>query len=150
MRANIALLLILILGMQSCSISPKPISYGNDVCQYCSMTIVDAQHAAELVTTKGKVFKFDAVECMLNYKLQASDTEMALHVCNDYSDPGELIEAETATFLISEGIPSPMGAFLTAFGSEEAAKEAQKIHGGILYSWITLNEHWDDNYVYSE
>ena len=114
------------------------------------MTIVDAQHAAEPVTDKGKVFKFDAVECMLNYKLDHSETGVALNLCNHYSNPGELIDAEEASFLISEGIPSPMGAFLTAFGSEEAAKEAQKVHGGILYNWTTLNKHWDDNYVYSE
>ena len=150
MRTIAALLLIFALILQSCNISPKPISYGNDICQYCSMTIVDAQHAAELVTDKGKVFKFDAVECMLNYKQEAKNKEVALHLCNHYSNPGELIEAEKATYLISEGIPSPMGAFLTAFEMEQDAIDAQNIHGGIIYNWTSLNKYWDDNYVYSE
>lgn len=150
MRTTSVFMLLLLLVLQSCSISPKPISYGDDVCQYCSMTIIDAQHAAELVTDKGKAFKFDAVECMLNYKLEAKKTGVAMHLCNHYTKPGELIEAENATYLISEGLPSPMGAFLTAFKTEEEALEAQKKHGGIIYSWTALNKHWDDNYVYSE
>ena len=39
------------------------------------MTIVDRQHAAEAVTSKGKVFKFDAIECMvcLLYTSDAAD-----------------------------------------------------------------------------
>jgi copper chaperone NosL len=32
------------------------------------MTIVDKVHAAEIVTKKGKVCKFDATECMINYE----------------------------------------------------------------------------------
>ena len=30
------------------------------------MTIVDPRYGAELVTTKGKVYKYDAVECLIN------------------------------------------------------------------------------------
>lgn len=39
----------------SCSIAPEPINYGQDGCHFCKMTIVDKVHAAEIVTTKGKV-----------------------------------------------------------------------------------------------
>lgn len=137
---NRVILIICLLVFSACKIEPVPITYGNDVCQFCSMTIVDKQHASELVTSKGKVYKFDAIECLLNYRKEIDHDEVALYLCNHFTKPGELISMEEATFLISEGIPSPMGAYLTAFESKEAATEAKNEYGGTLYSWITLLE----------
>ena len=138
------------LGSMSCEIKPQPISYGSDVCQFCSMTIIDNQHASELVTSKGRAYKFDAIECLLNYRREIDAEDVAMYLCNHYTEPGELITMEEATFLISEGIPSPMGAYLTAFNSHEAAEGAQGEHGGTLYTWTTLIEHWEKTYVYNE
>ena len=50
----------------SCNISPKAINYGADGCHYCKMTIVETTHAAQIVTKKGKPYKYDAIECLLN------------------------------------------------------------------------------------
>ncbi len=49
----------------SCKVEESPINYGKDACKYCKMKIVDQQHAAEIVTKKGKPFKYDAIECMV-------------------------------------------------------------------------------------
>ena len=57
--------LLIILILVGCKVDPNPIEYGADACHFCSMTIVDRQHAAEFVTKKGKAFKFDATECMM-------------------------------------------------------------------------------------
>lgn len=57
---------ILFILITSCSIEPAKIQYGKDACHYCKMNIVDKMHAAQYVTKKGKAFKYDAVECMLN------------------------------------------------------------------------------------
>ena len=75
--------------MVSCGISPKPIDYGSDGCHYCSMTIVDHQHAAEIVTTKGKAFKFDAVECMMNHLKDIDVSTVQLFLVNDFRAPGK-------------------------------------------------------------
>jgi copper chaperone NosL len=128
----------------SCEVSPKPINYGSDGCHFCSMTIVDRQHAAQIVTKKGKVFKFDAVECMLNHMKDIDTVEVALYFCNYYEQPGELIAAQEATYLISENIPSPMGEFLTAFDNMEAATAAKEENGGKLYSWNELLKHMNN------
>ena len=58
----------LLLLVFSCNVSPKPIDYGSDGCHFCKMTIVDKVHAAEIVTKKGKVYMFDATECMINFR----------------------------------------------------------------------------------
>ncbi|XMO88220.1 nitrous oxide reductase accessory protein NosL [Algibacter sp. AS12] len=132
---SIFALLLLIL---SCNVSPEPINYGSDGCQFCKMTIVDKIHAAEIVTKKGKVYKFDATECMINFLKDFDTSEIQLYLSNNYTTPEALIDATKATFLISKNIPSPMGAFLSAFKSENDAKNVQADKGGELYSWETL------------
>lgn len=136
------LILIILTVLCGCSISPKPIDYGTDACHFCSMTIVDKQHAAQFVTDKGKVFTFDASECMLNRLKEVDNSTVALFLVNDYMAPGELIDATGATYLISQNIPSPMGEFLTAFATLEAAEMAQVANGGELFTWEDLQQRF--------
>jgi copper chaperone NosL len=104
------------------------------------MTIVDKQHASQLVTEKGKVYKFDAIECMVDH-LSEDTTPIALYLVTDYTHPEELIDAKKATFIISANIPSPMKANLSALASKSKAEELQESKGGELYTWETLLAH---------
>src|SRR5690606_29594965 len=142
MKKHIILLFIMLNGSIGCSVGPKPIDYGHVGCHYCSMTIVDKQHAAQLVTKKGKVFNFDAIECMMNQLKDEGESAMALFLVNDFGQPGELVDATKATYLISENIPSPMGEYLSAFTNEEAAKETMTKQGGELYTWTEIKNRF--------
>ncbi|MCB9284192.1 MAG: nitrous oxide reductase accessory protein NosL [Lewinellaceae bacterium] len=123
----------------ACSTGPKPIDYGSDKCDFCKMTIVDVHHAAEVVTTKGKVFKFDAIECMVNYVGEHGPESFGSFWINDYpSTSGELVDATSCTFLVSPNIPSPMGAFLSGFLNSDDAKAIQQEKSGELYDWKSL------------
>nr|WP_298930881.1 nitrous oxide reductase accessory protein NosL [uncultured Allomuricauda sp.] len=133
---------ILMLSISSCNIGPKPINYGSDGCHFCSMTIVDKQHAAQFVTKKGKVFKFDAAECMMNHLHEIDETTVSMFLVNDYNAPGELIDATKATYLISKNIPSPMGEYLTAFEIKETAEKAQTDNEGELFTWVELSNRF--------
>jgi len=124
-----------------CHAKPVPIEYGVDGCHFCKMTIVDKLHAAEVVTTKGKVYKFDATECMINFIKEFDISEIKLYLSNNYSQAEELIDATKATFLISENVPSPMGAFLSAFEKKDDAEYIQNAKGGDLYTWENLQKH---------
>ncbi len=121
-----------------CNVSPQPIDYGQDGCYFCQMTIVDKVHAAEIVTKKGKVYKFDATECMVNFMNEFDAAQIELYLSNNYTDPEVLIDATQATFLISESIPSPMGAYLSAFKNKGDAEKIQANKGGTLYTWKEL------------
>lgn len=122
--------------LAACSPKAEPIEYGKDMCDFCQMTIVDRQHAAEAVTQKGRVYKFDAIECMVDYVLQhESKTPFAILLVADYPQPGVLTEAQSATYLISPNLPSPMGAFLSAFAQKEEAEEVQAEKSGELFNW---------------
>ena len=127
-----------LLLLAACMPSAQPIEYGADKCDFCRMTIVDPQHAAEAVTTKGKVYKFDAIECMVQYRQREERTEFALLLVNDYLDSGVLLNARACTYLISPNIPSPMGANLSAFADEARAGELRSEKGGELYTWESL------------
>ncbi len=138
---NIVYIIVLSLSLISCEIGPESIHYGEDGCEFCKMTIVDKQHASELVTSKGKVYKFDAIECMINFRKEHKDIQYALYLVNDFSNPGELIDATMATYLISPQISSPMGANLSAFYVESVANEVQFSHGGELYDWNEIQPY---------
>jgi copper chaperone NosL len=132
----------LLLGLMTCcNTNPQPIEYGVDGCHFCTMTIVDRLHAAELVTTKGKIYKFDASECMIHYMQDSDPSQIKHFLSNNYLKAGELIDATRATFLISDKIPSPMGASLSAFKTHEEALSVKKEKGGTLYSWSALLDH---------
>lgn len=126
----------------SCEISPQKIEYGSDACHYCDMTIVDKQHAAQLVSTKGKAFKYDAIECMINsYQDDMKDTEIALFLVADFREPGLLMDATMASYLVSEKIQSPMGANLSAFKDQNEAESAKTEFTGSTFSWMEIQEH---------
>ena len=126
---------VLAVFLTSCNTGPKPIDYGNDGCHYCKMTIVDKIHGAEIVTKKGKVFKFDATECMLHYAQDNLDTEIENFYTNHYENPTDLLLASEAMFLISEALPSPMNGNITAFSTKNTAEKVQTELDGILYAW---------------
>lgn len=124
----------------SCSTDPEPIEYGKDQCEHCRMKIMDNKFGAEIVTNKGKIFKFDATECMLGYvsygKLKQED--IANYYTTDASKPGQLIDASKAAFLISPKFPSPMGADLSAYANKSDAEKYQKDFTGEIKSWNDL------------
>ncbi len=137
-------LLVLIIVLSACSSKPVAIEYGVDGCHFCRMTIVDKLHAAEVVTQKGKVYKFDATECMINFMDEFDISTIKLYLSNNYTEPGELTDATTATFLISKNVPSPMGGFLSAFKNKEDAVKVQTAKEGDIYTWEELLNHYKD------
>ena len=128
----------------SCKVAPEAIEYGKDQCSFCKMNIVDQTHSAQFVTAKGKQFKFDAIECMVNYIGQNSEEKIALLLVADYANPGEMTEAEIATYLITPAIKSPMGANLSAFSAKNTAEEFQEKHSGEIFTWELLKQKLSD------
>ena len=132
--------------VSSCSSGPEPINYGEDACEFCRMTIVDSQHAAQLVTEKGRNYKYDAIECMINDLNQWERPPVEIHLVADYASPGSMTDALKANYLISEEIPSPMGAYLSGFSSESDRNNTHQSVGGDRFNWEQLRLYWDENY----
>lgn len=124
--------------MLSCSNEPEPIVYGSDSCAYCKMTIVSKAHSAQIVTKKGKQIKYDAIECLVKDNLQNyEETEVALILVANYREPGTMLPANDALFVINEKITSPMGANLAATKKDSEIEETFA-----SYTWNELKNHF--------
>ena len=139
---TLAGLLVLLTG---CSSDPVPINYGTDVCDYCRMQIEDRGYGAELISPKGKVYRFDSGECLLEFLVkQPYDAVKARHILmTDRSNPGNLIDARTAGYLVSPDLPSPMGAGLSAFSSHDSLEAFHRRYDGEMLNWEELYLRFD-------
>jgi len=136
------LLIILLAGFTyGCTVEPEPLVYGVDMCHTCKMTLMDPKFGAEIVTKKGKVYKFDDVNCMLGF--YHSDFEeqgnMAHLLVVNFAQPTELIDATNSWYLKSELIRSPMASGIAAFATEEEYSQYKKEWKAILMSWGETN-----------
>lgn len=134
------LLILTVFVFIGCSTDPEPINFGTDQCTLCKMNISDHKYGAEIVTKKGKIFKYDAAECMFN-ALSLGDVaynDAAGFYVIDAATPKQLINGQTASYLISEKLPSPMGAFLSAYNNKADAEKNQTQFGGELKTWDDL------------
>lgn len=133
---------LFVLFLASCSVEPQPINYGQDNCEFCKMTIMDPKFGAEVVTEKGMAFKFDAIECMFKYLHDHSIEKdaISLFLINTIDKPSELFDAKYATYLISQNVPSPMGAFLSGYINREHAIKVQSEKDGTIFNWDEIND----------
>lgn len=130
-------ILILLLFLISCNKEISPIEYGKDQCEQCRMTLTDQKYGAEIISKKGKTFKFDATECMLNYvnakKIDEIDIDKYFVV--NITEPGKLIDAGKAVYLVSPKLHSPMGGNISSFADMTSAEKYLKENSGVIYSW---------------
>lgn len=100
------------------------------------MTLVDNKFGAELVTEKGKIYKFDDLRCLLDYMKSAPGTESYLHtLVIDFGNPGTLIKAKDAHYVTSPEIRSPMDGRMAAFESESSMNTYRKQWNGTYLKW---------------
>lgn len=128
----------------SCS-DPKPqkINFGHEECDHCRMTIMEPHFAAELVTKTGKALKYDSAECMLSHMVAQPELKekAALLLVSDYNAQ-TFTDATKATFLISENLPSPMGANLSAYPNKADAEFMREQKEGQLFSWEEIFDYF--------
>jgi copper chaperone NosL len=126
--------------LASCSKEVAQIKYGTDQCENCKMTLTDKKYGALIYTQKGKSFKFDAAECLLDYvkENKISESEIDKYFVINLTEPGELINAAETIFLISPELRSPMGENISAFKNKADAEKYQTEFGGEIFSWDEL------------
>lgn len=120
------LLILLTFGFfLSCSTKDiEPIKLNVDQCSFCKMTIADGKFGAEIITKKGRVYKFDDLHCMKGY-LSENKTDVKSYFVHDYTKENILISAEKAFYLKDGAISSPMRGNIAAFVDESEASAFQ-------------------------
>lgn len=141
MKTLIASLVIFTM-MTSCSTAPEPLVFGKDPCYTCKMTLMDSKYGAEVVTKKGKVYKFDDVSCLINfYKSDYEPKDNIAHVLViDFGNPEHLIDATSAYYAQAEQIRSPMASNVAAFHTTENLKKYNSGWQGKELTWNELKE----------
>ncbi|HLW19622.1 MAG TPA: hypothetical protein VKX33_04830 [Cyclobacteriaceae bacterium] len=128
--------IICVFLLLGCDVNPEPIAFGEDHCTYCRMNIADPKFGAELVTDKGKVFKFDALECMVPYFQENSEVEYSHILAIAYDEPGELKPVMDLKFAFSDNYKSPMG------GNLAALKQSTLVEDGLEpLDWQAIKNH---------
>lgn len=125
----------------SCNTSEfEPIKLNKDNCEFCKMTITDGRFAAELITKKGRVYKFDDLKCMIEYKKENSKSEYRLYFINEYTSSNLLIPAESAFYVESESVKSPMRGNTAAFLENNKAEIFAQENNTIVKSWNEISK----------
>lgn len=139
------ILLIAILFV-ACSHQPEPIEFGKDECAHCSMRIMHPKFGSEIVTKKGKVYKFDSIECLLaEYGEKIKDQAEMLYA-PDFMKDKEFIDLRKAFILRSEQIKSPMALNLLAFKNRNAMLGIKNKYGGEEMSLRRAIEYVEDKW----
>jgi copper chaperone NosL len=133
----------LIVSLPACSTGPEPLRYGQDDCANCKMTLTDPRFGAEIVTAKGKVYKFDDLNCLVQFldKGTVPAAEVAQALVIDYNTKNSFLHVENAAFLENENLKSPMRADVAAFTDDiQRAAAKTQLGGGREMNWSDVRE----------
>ncbi len=137
MKRKLAFLIVLVLAI-SCSDNPESgpveIYYGEDICESCKMIISEKDFAAQYKLSTGKTVKFDDLGCMFHYMKGEDKAQISAVYVMDY-DSKQWVDGESAYYVWTDNISTPMGHGVVALrGSQEAKELANKEKGKYLGS----------------
>jgi copper chaperone NosL len=120
------------------STGPQPpgIAYGQDTCDACGMIISDAKFAAATLLTGGEALKFDDIGEMVTYHMDHPEKQVNAWFVHDYKSEA-WIRGETAFFVLSDQLQTPMGMGVAAFEKREDAEALAAEKSGKV---LTLDE----------
>lgn len=132
-------ILAVALLLPGCDGGAQPIHFGKDACAECNMTIVDKRFGAEFVTGKGRIFKFDDVNCMVEFierEPHAGDPSAGRFIVT-FNEGGELADAGQLVFVKHGKLRTPMRSHVAAFRDRASAQAAldELGGGGTFLSW---------------
>jgi copper chaperone NosL len=138
---TVVLLLILLVGFESCNTGVVPIQIGIDNCTFCKMTISDVRFGAEIITKKGKVYKFDDAHCILSFlQLNRPDQKDIKNIYFTDFDQHSLVKLNEVSLFKSDALRSPMGGNIAAFSNRNSMEKIKSHLKGTEVKWNELNK----------
>src|SRR5829696_4394836 len=131
---------LLLLFISSCTTKPEAFKLGKDICDDCKMTIMDAKFGGEIITKKGRTYKFDDAHCLAHFikggNVKEADIEQA--VFSNYEQENTFLDSKAAQFVISDQLKSPMNSNAAAFANKANAEQKAKETAGTVKNWDEL------------
>jgi copper chaperone NosL len=124
---RICLVVSLALSLAACGGQPNgpqppDLVYGQDVCDECGMIISEARFAAATLLQTGEFRKFESIADMVAFHMERPDQQVRAWFVHDYSSES-WIRAETAFYVVSDQVHSPMPPGVAAFENQEMARD---------------------------
>ncbi len=138
-KSTATMLLCSIIFISCSNTEAKPIKLNKDKCDFCEMTISNGRLGVEIITQKGRAYKFDDLNCLKGYKRENNKTSIASYFINDYAQSNILINATKAFYVSSDNIKSPMGGNTAAFITKEAATGFATKQNTVVKTWEQIN-----------
>lgn len=124
----------------SCNAGPEPFAYGKDSCDDCRMTIMDPKFGAEIITKKGRIYRFDDAHCLVNFiksgNIKQADILQTVFI--DHENEKKFLDIKSAYFVVSDQFKSPMNSNAACFSTKETAEQKAKQTGGTVKNWDQL------------
>jgi copper chaperone NosL len=106
---------------------PPALRLGDTVCDECNMIISDERFATATIVEgpRGPEPRlFDDFNCQVGYELANADLEIVARWSHDHGS-AEWMRTESATFVMSPNLRTPMASRSAAFASREDAERAR-------------------------
>lgn len=101
-----------------------------DMCARCKMAISEKRYAVEFLTEDGMAYKFDDTACLVSaMQDRRGRDDIAVVYVVDYSTR-QWLTADSAWFVRSPELKTPMGSGIAAFGDRAAADAAAAHYQG--------------------
>lgn len=119
----------------ACHSTLVPVEFAPDqeVCAHCRMAVSQRELAAEAVRSGGVDF-FDDIGCLAGWIKEGHATEGMAFFVVDF-DTADWLHAESAHYLQSDQLPTPMKSGLSAYGDPSRARSAAARLEGRVLSW---------------
>jgi copper chaperone NosL len=130
----------IVLVLNACNTKPEPFAYGKDICDDCKMAIVDPKFGGEIITKKGKIYKFDDVHCLAHFLKSGTikTADIAQTVSIEYGNNKNFLDVNSSLFVVSEQLKSPMNSHAAAVPDQPAAQKLATQVNGETKTWDQL------------
>jgi copper chaperone NosL len=131
---------MVVITTTACHTRPQQFAYGKDICDDCHMTVMEAKFGGELITRKGKLYKFDDAHCLSHFIRSGivKEADIAQTVFINYENDRDFLDVRSAFFVVSPQLKSPMNSNAASFSTKQAAEAKALATGGIVTDWNNL------------
>ena len=103
---------------------------------------MNERFAGEIVTVKGKVYRFDDVHCLLSFlksDAMANQKVNAIYL-TDFSGSHAFTKPEESFLIESEGFNSPMNGNVACFANADSMEKVKQQFNASSVSWEQLKQ----------
>lgn len=141
MRQIAAGIVAVLLALSACAApAPVPIAVGADACDHCHMPVADPRLTAELLTTTGRLYRFDDIGCLAGFLADGVVAPEKVHGAwaADFLHAGLWLPVESAIYLRTDSLHTPMASGLIALAPGAPVDSVVLALGGTRLDWAAV------------